>query len=301
MRPLLLQFVVPGVGPIALSAWFTLVILGVCLGMWVAAQEARRGGDDPRAVLQVATLCVLAGLAGGRLGHLATTSRDLYLQDPMRLLRFWEGGMVLLGGLAVAIPVGLLAARRRGMSPLRTADAIAPALALGIALGRVGCFFAGCCYGRPIEYGTGVEWPFAAVFLGGQVPEALRGVALHPTQIYASLAALLLFVVLRRQRVRQTFDGQVAALFLVLYGSIRPLLELLRFDAARGFLLPEMLGEHVSTSQALSVPMLVAGVAASLWARRQAQGEGVAGLNAHGAREARRRAGVQRVVGASSR
>lgn len=293
MRPWLFHTHLPGVGQFALSAWFSFLVLALTVGMVVAAQEARRAGDSPVHLLRAGMIGALAGVVGGRLGHLFTSNRDTYLDDPLALLRFWEGGMVLYGGLVLGVGAGILHLRRNGMPLLRSADSAAPALMLGIAIGRVGCLSAGCCYGRPIDWGTGIEWPWGIVFLQGVPPEILRGIPLHPTQVYSSLAGLSLFAGLRWLRGRQSFDGQVFGIFLIAYALMRSVIEAVRLDLERGFVLPDLLGEAISTSQAISLPIIALGVALLVLGRRSAEQEGTLGLDAHSAREARIRRRIE--------
>ncbi len=293
MRPWLLHGHLPGIGDVALSGWFTWLLLALVTGAFVAVREARRSGTPERLVLQLTVVLAAAGVLGGRLGHILTAERDGYIADPMRLLRFWEGGMVLYGGLIGAALAGAWWCRSRRMDLLRTGDILAPGVLIGIALGRLGCLTAGCCFGRPIDWGTGVEWPWGVVFLSGQVPEALRGIPLHPTQVYASLNALLLFALLTALRRRQTFDGQVVAAFLLAYGATRPILELFRLDLERGFVLPALLGQRVSTSQAVSIPIVLAGGLLYSWARARARRQGLLGLGPADAQDRRLRTRIE--------
>ena len=293
MRPWLFHLHIPGLGQVALSAWFTWLVMAISVALVVAAQEARRSGDPPLELLRAAMLGVVGGVVGGRVGHLLTAQRTEYLADPSALLRFWEGGMVLYGGLVLALLASAWWIRHRGLSFLRAGDAAAPAIAIGIAFGRIGCLSAGCCYGRPIDWGTGVEWPWGVVFLRGVVPDVLRGIPLHPTQAYSAGAALILFGLLRWLRARQTFDGQVFGLLLVSYPIVRSLIELARLDLERGFLLPDLLGETISTSQTVSVPVAVLGVLLLLRARRAAAADGTLGLDPRRAAEARMRRRIE--------
>ena len=293
MRPWLFHTHLPGIGQVALSAWFSFLLLALAIGVVVAAQETRRAGDSPLQLLRAGMLGIVAGVAGGRLGHLFTSNRDSYLEDPLALLRFWEGGMVLYGGLILGVGVGVLHLRRHDIPLLRSADAAAPALMLGIAVGRIGCLSAGCCYGRPIDWGTGIEWPWGIVFLQGVPPDVLRGIPLHPTQVYSSLAGLFLFVGLRWLRGRQSFDGQVFGVFLVSYAVMRSLVEFVRLDLERGFVLPDVFGEAISTSQAISLPVMVLGVVLLVHGRRVAAQEGTLGLDARSAGEARTRRRIE--------
>jgi len=166
-------------------------------------------------------------------------------RDCLAALKFWQGGLTYYGGFLLAVPVALWFARRRDLVPLQVADIGSPAVALGLVLGRFGCFFNGCCYGARTSSWLGVTLPG-------------RFVAQHPTQLYESAAALALFFVLHFViRPRKRGHGEVFGWWLVLYGVVRFFLELFRADP-RGSMGP------LSTSQLLSLP-LVAGGAWLIW------------------------------------
>lgn len=264
MRPWLIEWNVQGLGTLAVSSYFTLLIVSFVLAAWLAIGESRRSREDPRTALIVAAVQAIAGLVGGRLGHVIFEAPGKYLADPLRIFRVWEGGMVYYGGFLLAVTAGALVARRRGIPGLRMADIFAAPLAAGLALGRLGCLAAGCCFGRPIDFPWGVEWPWGVVFLGGQVPKWLRGVAVHPTQVYESLSCLVLFFILRRVRAGQRGDGEALGALLVGYAVLRSLIEPFRFDEDRGFLF----GAALSTSQAISIPLFLVGCWLIVRARR---------------------------------
>jgi phosphatidylglycerol---prolipoprotein diacylglyceryl transferase len=162
-------------------------------------------------------------------------------RDCLAALKFWQPGLTFYGGLLAAMPAGLWFARRKNLDPLQVADLAAPALMLGLFLGRLGCFFQGCCYGEVTDAWLGVSFP-------GHAHDR------HPSQLYESAAALGLFFVLRfvitpRSRGR----GDVLGWLLVSYGALRSLLELLR-DDPRGGLGP------LSTSQLISIPLICLGI-----------------------------------------
>ncbi len=261
MQPWLLRLPVPGLGDIAINSYFFFLLLGCVLAAEVCVREARRSGEDPQGALRLAGVCVLAGLVGARVLHILVVAPERYLADPLRLLRFWEGGMVFYGGFLGGLLAVVLWSRWKGPSLGRLGDMTAPALMIGLAFGRIGCLSAGCCYGRPIDWGTGIEWPWGLTFLAGQVPSALRGIPLHPTQAYSSLNALFLFGVVSWMRGRQRFDGQVMWTLVLAYGISRSVLELFRLDLGRRFVLEESWGQVLSTSQAISIPMVLLAIA----------------------------------------
>ena len=160
--------------------------------------------------------------------------------DCLAAFKFWQGGLTFYGGLLLAVPGGLWFAKRRKMGGLKTADLLAPSLMLGLALGRVGCFLNGCCYGAQTEGPLGVQFPGHAF-------------GRHPTQLYESVFAFSLFIVLRhvlRQRTRG--EGELFGYLLCFYGIFRVAIEWLRDDKRGGLAM-------LSTSQLISIPLIAIG------------------------------------------
>jgi phosphatidylglycerol:prolipoprotein diacylglycerol transferase len=259
MNPWLLRWTLPGLGPVHVQSYFFFLMLASVVGVELAIREARRSGDDPREVLRIGVPTILAGLLGARIGHFVFVQPSALAGDPLALLRVWEGGMVFYGGFLLGLATLILGCRLRKLSLLRFGDVAAGPVMVGLALGRMGCLSNGCCYGRPIDWGTGIEWPWAVTFLQGEVPTHLRGIPLHPTQAYAALNALAIYAVIRWIRGRQRFDGEAMGFVLVAYGLSRSVIELFRLDVHRAFWFEEAIGQLVSTSQGISIPVVLVG------------------------------------------
>jgi phosphatidylglycerol:prolipoprotein diacylglycerol transferase len=181
-----------------------------------------------------------------------------YLQNPLDIFKIWEGGLIFSGGMIFVILVMFFYVRRHHLSLLRFGDLWAPAAALGQGIGRIGCFMAGCCYGRP----TGLRW--GIVFTH---PDSLAPLnsALHPTQLYASLSGFIIFLILLGVNSKKEFDGQVFLWFLILHSTARLLLERFRGDN-RGVLL----NGDMSITQLVTVLILIAAVATLMLLRSKA-------------------------------
>ncbi len=165
-----------------------------------------------------------------------------YLARPADLVEVLRSGGVFYGGLIAATAVAIWYMRRHDLPAWRIADMGAPSIALGEAIGRWGCFAAGCCYGKESHGPLAVTFtdPFANEAVGTPL-----NVPLHPTQIYLSASAFLIFLVLQWAYRRKTFDGEVFWLYVLLYAITRGVLETWRGDLVRGFVIPGIL----STSQ----------------------------------------------------
>lgn len=241
MHPVLFEY-----GRITLYTYGLFVALAFITGLWLAGREAERRGLDPRMVQDLGFVVLIAAIVGARLFFVLIEWRH-FVDHPLQIFEIWKGGLVFYGGFTAAILAGGLYVRAKGLPTWEVGDLAVPSLALGQALGRLGCFSAGCCFGAACDL------PWAVTFSD---PRSLAplGVALHPAQLYAAVANLAIFAVLYwGVRLRQRSSGQVLGAYLVLYPITRFLLEFLR-DDPRGAL------GALSTSQAMSLPLLAVGL-----------------------------------------
>jgi phosphatidylglycerol:prolipoprotein diacylglycerol transferase len=216
-------------GPFALHTYGLLVAIGFLAAILLVLRGARREGLPAEPVLDLAFATVLASIVGARLMYVLF-NRAEYAADPLRVFKLWEGGLVFHGGLLLAIPVCWVMIRRAGLPVWRTADVFAPGIALGQAIGRIGCFAAGCCYGCET---TG---PWGVVFTD---PEALAPLhtPLVPVQLIASLSGWVILAVLLLWRRRRAAEGQIFWLYLALASFSRVLEDAYRGTAAKTQLL----------------------------------------------------------------
>jgi len=189
---------------------------------------------------------------------------DYYAEHPREIfaLSTLQSAGMWYGGLIAAVVVAILYARRAGLPLLPVVDTYAAPLALGHAIGRLGCFSAGCCWGKPTSVAWGVTFtnPHAAQLVG--VP---LGVPLHPTQLYEAATEFLTFLILLGLGRRWWFPGQLFGAYMVLYGVARGTIEFFRGDPDRSMLF----GNALSLMQILSVALIVLG--AWLWQRGEKQ------------------------------
>ncbi len=234
MHPILFR-----IGPLTIHTYGVLVATGFFLGLGLAMKTAGREGIGKEQILDLGFFILIAALVGSRLLFVITEWR-YYLKNPIGILKLWEGGLVFYGGLLLAIPVAIFYIRRHSLPLWKTADIFAPAIAIGHSIGRLGCFAAGCCYGKPTDL------PWAVTFSN---PECLtpKGVPLHPTQLYESIGEFAIFIVLMITRRAKSFDGQLFWLYVMLYAPLRFLVEFFRGDDIRGFIYG-----RISVSQGIS-------------------------------------------------
>ncbi len=202
---------------------------------------------------------VLCSILGARAASIAF-EWELYAANPARIPRIWEGGLVFHGGLAGALLGVSVFARVKRIVLRDLLDMALPYLCIGYAIGRVGCFLNGCCAGRRSR----LPW---AVFLADVMGTAPR----HPTQLYASLAALAMFVVLRTVSAGTRHTGMTTAAFLLVFGAYRFLIEFLR--------LHRPVDGGLSPFQWSSMLLMALGVAVFAHARRSGTTEERGGRN----------------------
>ncbi len=248
MHPILFQY-----GRLTVYTYGLFIALGFFAAVWIAGREARRLGLDPRRIHDLGLVVLVAALVGARLFYVLV-EWQYFAEHPLKIFEIWKGGLVFYGGFVVAGLATLAYVHHYRIPVWLAGDAIVPGLALGQAIGRLGCFFAGCCYGSECHL------PWAVTFTDPRGLAPLN-VPLHPTQLYSALGNLLIFAVLygvARKRLRG--EGQVFGLYLVLYPAFRFVVEFFRADprGALGFL---------STSQALGIPLFLFGLWV-LWVRR---------------------------------
>ena len=210
-------------GPLTIHTYGVMLALGAALGMLLYTRLAKRAGLDPDRAMSLALWLLISGLAGSRLFFVILEPAQ-FAAAPWRVLAIWEGGLVFYGGVAGALVVGLILMRRWKLPVLTLMDCVAPALALAQAVGRLGCFSAGCCYGLPWQGG------WCAVVFNDPHTLAPRGIELHPAQLYTSLALLVITGLLILLWRRRRFAGQIFFAYGFLHGAARVIIETFRGD-----------------------------------------------------------------------
>jgi phosphatidylglycerol:prolipoprotein diacylglycerol transferase len=257
-----------------------MLLLAAAAGTWLSIVRGRRLGIDADTILALGMEVFLWGIVGARLFYVIEywqqffpPGRPLHEALPA-VLNIAAGGLVVFGALPTAGLAAWRFARRRKLSLLQLADCIAPGLLVGLALGRVGCFLNGCCYGGPCDLPWAVRFPpdsppwldqVARGLLPPAGPDAGRSWSLpvHPAQLYAALDAALLALLAVCVTPLTRRDGAVFALVLTLHPISRILLEAIRIDE------PPALGTPLSISQLVSVVLLACAAALWWWVLRQ--------------------------------
>lgn len=238
MHPILFE-----IGNWPVYSYGVLLALAYLAGLQLAVVRARRAGLDGTKVMDFGIYLIIAALVGAKL-MLVIVDFDYFRNQPRELFSLVRAGGVFYGGLIGALLAAIVLVRRYRLPLWTTADLIAPGIALGHIIGRLGCLLAGCCYGRPTDLPWGITFtdPVAAANVGTPL-----GQALHPTQLYdAGAEALILLLLLATERRGRPFPGRTFWGYMLLYGVSRFVIELFRGDP-RG----AMMG--MATSQFVSV------------------------------------------------
>jgi phosphatidylglycerol:prolipoprotein diacylglycerol transferase len=221
------------IGPLTVHTYGLMMAIGVGMGLWFLFVQGKKQGLDGVKLVDAAFYTILVSLFGAKL-ILFIGNFNYYTTYPKELFSLARSGGVFQGGLTFGLIFALWYFRRKKIPTWKTADIIAPALALGHGFGRIGCFAAGCCYGRACSTAMGVTFK-------SQYAHDLTGIPintpLHPVQLYEAalnfLNFLFLFFILRKKK----FDGQVFSFYIINYSIIRYFTEFFRGDhPGRAFL-----------------------------------------------------------------
>ncbi len=244
MHRILFQF-----GSLTLYSYGFFVAMGFLVSTFLILRESEKAGFSRNDIFDAVIVVLISGLIGARL-LFVMINWEYYSQNLSRVLMFYEGGLAFQGGAFFAILAGIVFAWKKKLSFFKGADLIAPYILLGHAVGRIGCFFNGCCYGRPICNGLGVTYPGEAVMR-------------IPVQLYSSFIMLLMFLLLVQIKEKKPFDGFTFAMYLVLYSYHRFFMDFFRGDRLVSFF------EFQTLSQSISIFMFFSGVFLYLFLKRK--------------------------------
>lgn len=250
------------IGPVTLHAYGLFAAVGLFVALAVAVRIGKAEGIPTPIVVDMGFVMILSAVIGSRALYVLA-NLSYFGQRPLDALKVWHGGLIFSGGLLAALFAMGWFAKRHALPFLKIGDVWAPAAALGQAIGRIGCFMAGCCYGKPTSAFWGITFTDPDSF-------APRGVPLHPTQIYASLGGLAVFAILALLSRKKKFDGQVLLWFLILHSTVQLFLERFRGDDRGLFLNSQMTPSQLLATLTLMAAVVGVGVLSSR--RRAAAG-----------------------------
>lgn len=223
------------IGSFPIYSYGVMIALALILAILFAMKEAKKSGENPDRILDISLFIIFGILIGGRLGYVIF-HLDYYLKDPIKILHFRDGGLSFLGGFLIAYFLCWLYIKRTKLSFWKYADIIAPSIAIGIGIGRIGCFLNGDDYGFVSE-SYGIKFPslfMPPVYLQ-QLKDGLIAsgssytLPVIPTQLYSSLYGFLIFFILLWMKKYKKYDGFLILNFFILYSISRFVIEFFRF------------------------------------------------------------------------
>lgn len=221
----------------------TMIAAGIFAALLLLGYRAKKRNYDEDSILNMSIIAIICGILGGKLLYLMTEIKNI-TQNP-DILKNIGAGFVIYGAIIGGALGVLYYSKRKNWNVLKIFDLIIPSIALAQGIGRIGCFLAGCCYGKQTNLPWGVEFKNSLY--------APAGVLRHPTQIYSSIFDILLAVFLLRYDKKERKDGRVFSMYVIIYAVGRFLVEFLR-DDPRGNV------GALSTSQFISIITLTFGI-----------------------------------------
>jgi len=236
------------VGPITIHTYGFMMALGVAFGLWFVYVQTKKRGLPAVKIIDMAFYTIIISLIGAKL-VLFIGNMSYYIKYPAELLTLARSGGVFQGGLVAGLVFALWYLRKHKIPTWKAADIIAPAIALGHGFGRIGCFSAGCCYGRACSTPWGVTFT-------SEYAHNLTGIpietSIHPVQLYESglnfINFIVLFIILKKKKL----DGVVFSFYIINYSIIRYFTEFYRGDHSE----KAILIDHTSPYLSLTLPQL---------------------------------------------
>jgi len=243
------------IGSLSVKTYGLMMAIAFISAIILARRRAKKAGLDPRQIEVICYALIGMGLLGTRVLYTFGENTRYYLTHPIEFFYLHEGGLSFVGGLYFVVPTLFFLCRRKQLSFWTVVDILIPSVALGLGIGKIGCLFAGCCFGKPCDL------PWTIRFSDPDGLARPLDVGLHPAQIYESLLWFSLFGVLLGFQKFRRFPGEMFLLFAAVYALVRPFLESLRGE-------PRYVG-NLTTVPFLSVPMILLTAGAWVYLRRR--------------------------------
>lgn len=197
--------------------WYgVLIAIGVFVATYIFQQYALREGYSNKCISEIIFWVVIFGILGGRFLHVLSHF-SYYQRHPFQMLAIRNGGLAVQGAVLFSFVFLLVYSSVKNLNFLKTLDLVALVAPVGQALGRIGCFLNGCCYGKPTQSFVGLKFPFLSE-------------KVHPTELYYAACYVVLFFVLALMKKRRVEDGEIFGTYLICFGLIRYFVDFLRGD-----------------------------------------------------------------------
>jgi len=219
MHRILFTLQLPFIGPLDIYTYGVVMVIGFVIALTWALKYSKPKDIKPEEVMDFSIYLLISGIIGARLIHVIINYHEYSLSDPLTIINLRKGGLAWYGALIGAILGGFLYSKVSKISFWKLADMVSAPSMVGLAIGRIGCFLNGCCYGKVTDLPWGVEFPEAYP----------PGTQRHPTQIYESLLDLAVFYILHKViEKRKKFHGETFCYFIGLYSLVRFIVEFFR-------------------------------------------------------------------------
>ncbi|MDO9576212.1 MAG: prolipoprotein diacylglyceryl transferase [bacterium] len=225
-------------GGITITTYGVMLALAFIAGIILAERRGTKYGVPKDTVGNLSLLILLGAIAGSRAFYVFTHLSD-YSGEWQRAFYVWEGGLTFYGGVILAFLLCLIWIKRKRLSFGKLADTVAPSLALGVGIGRIGCFLNGCCFGKPSNFGVVFPPDSPCAW------ELGVGVRVHPTQLYSSLAGFSIFGILLLLERKKKFGGELLAWFFLLYSLWRFFVDFIRYYPPSTYIFPNITNNQV--------------------------------------------------------
>lgn len=234
-------------GGITITSYGVMLALAFIAGILLAERRAKKYGFSQDLVSALSFLIILGAVVGSRLFYVFTHLSD-FKEQWWRALYVWEGGLTFYGGLILAFILSFIWVRRKKLQFSKLGDVFAPSFALGLGIGRIGCFLNGCCFGKPSRFGLIFPPDSPCAW------ELGTGVRVHPTQLYSSIAGFFMFILilLIEKRKKKRFSGELLIWFFLFYSLWRFSIDFIRYYSPSSYLLP-----NITDNQIISIVIFI--------------------------------------------
>ncbi len=202
------------IGPLSIYSYGVMLALAVIICSFLLAKDAQRLGIAKETIHDLVFWVVVSGIIGARIFYILL-NLDLFIKDPLEIIMIQHGGLAWQGSLILGTLGGLFFIKIKKLLLWQTLDLVAPYIALGQSIGRIGCFLNGCCFGKEISWG---------------IYSPVHDAHLHPTQLYCSLGLFLIFLFLKKYQKTVKVVGKVFVVYLLLAALLRFSVEFFRAD-----------------------------------------------------------------------
>lgn len=234
------------IGPFTIYSYGLMLAVAVFFASFLASREAPRAGIKPELIFDLTFWVILFGLLGARIFYILL-DLSFFMANPLEMIMIQKGGLAWQGGLILGTIAGIGFVRKKGLPLLKMLDFSLPYVALGQAIGRLGCFLNGCCYGKEVSWG--VFFP-------------IHQARLHPTQLYEFLGLVVIFFILKGAQRKSPWPGKIFLLYLVLASILRFAIEFIRADQL-------WMAAGLSLNQWISLGLIAASIPAYFYLKKK--------------------------------